>query len=428
MGKQSRRQRPLKSLQRNLRSNRRGGSRFAAFSNWLGRSVSSLRSRLPRFIRGHSPIKHTDPDTEIIEFGPSVEEVTDPSQQAEMLTLLKQIISSQSQIDLTIEFRHNQSIFPTVEFQLGNNKLKSLPDPNQLKLSQAFQSKKKLFYKTDRSFDTTFTDCTCVEFKTDYINLESYYFYFREIMPFAELQNEGICQPMEHSLFFNIMDFFSSILKQEIYLDKDLSIKWIKTCPIPVSVMFLVQVDKSSKQFPRRENDRSIKGSTFFERMGFTNEGKHRLLLSFKNKTIDALNHTNKTDIKQLQTNIEKLKNRIVDYELYVYNLTDKRVTISDIATWFYLLCAHNHKITENPLFISTLKLFGECISKEVFDIQSETAENQHNLQPDPFVRPISKKKYKFTITALPEGKYKLTIVLQDYTSRKGGKNTRRIK
>ena len=208
----------------------------------------------------------------------------------------------------------------------------------------------------------------------------------------------------------------------------------MNTCPLPVSVMFLVQKDT-----------KSIKGKTFFEQMGFQNRTKLDILASYKKLKINELSPIDRGDIEKLNRKLNELNETDTEayekYQSYMNKILKSDyfnpvVTISDVATWFYILCAYNHEITNDPLFKNTLKSFGDFISKQVLDIQGS-----QQLVPDPFVRPVSKKKYKFTISQVEDTqKYILVIFPLDNKDsstssfRLGGKssqfkrNTRRIK
>jgi len=263
--------------------------------------------------------------------------------------------------------------------------------------------------------------CIQVDFLDEIIELSSYYY------DFSDYKNiDGICQPMEHEHFFNILDFFSQILNQPIKLS-DTSVKWLHNCDIKANIMYFV------------------KNQTFYERYGFVNKenSKKLQLLSTKQFMIenkDSFLTTIKTqENKQRATtmiqNIDDLNN-ILHYQLlddkphyitdivpnetrddikqYIKSIYNKTATVTDIAIWFYLLCEMDHTITHDERFQRSLTVFSYLVSME-----TDSKE---------YVRQVSTKMYKYTIE---ENKDQITLKIQSIptsSAEAGGKKKRKTK
>ena len=174
------------------------------------------------------------------------------------------------------------------------------------------------------------------------------------------------CAEIDHDTYFNIVDFFSFFFKKQIQL-KDTSIKLINDCEFTKNVMFLV------------------KQKTFYERYNFHNVHMNTQLKSmlFKEFNDDPqLNELN--DI--LTTQKDQTKLTLV--KPYMIRIQEKKATLSDVASWLYLLCT-----LENPI-IKTME-FLRFIIKFNFEIQLP---NQPEFD-DIYTRVTSTIPYTFDLT-----------------------------
>ena len=233
--------------------------------------------------------------------------------------------------------------------------------------------------------------CTSLLFNSfalpDALYLEYYYYGLTPA-------KKETCAEIDHTAYFNILDFFSSFFKQPIQL-KDTSIKLIYDCEFTKNVMFLV------------------KQKTFYERYHFHNVHMHREL---KNMLTEKF-----TDDPQLNELNDQLKTQptITELEPYRMRIDEKTATLSDVATWLYLLCSSQHPIINTMEFIRFIVKFNIIIqlpNKPEFD--------------DIYTRETSTIPYTFDLTYdNVNNKYMLHIHSPKIPqTRSGGKRKKTIK
>jgi hypothetical protein len=250
---------------------------------------------------------------------------------------LKLAIRNKKIIDVLIRF----DAYPDVHFKIGNNAMKSFPDQTELqKYLDVFpEDELKLIEPLN---------CISVKFNRN-IDLEYYYFSFSEI---KKLQ--GICQPLSHSHFFNILDFFSFVMDQDIHVSDD-SLKWVEDCKLRWLIMFLV------------------KHRTFYERYEFVNEQNHRALTELGSQNFMSFQCKSKRKCDFLKLHVQDLieqSDPSPTVDEYVRKIKDSSATMSDIAMFIYLLCLEKNRIGEDPLFQEFMKYFHDIL-EDTLDIDS---------------------------------------------------------
>lgn len=276
---------------------------------------------------------------------------------------LKSAIRNKNIIDVMIRFDD----YPEVHFKLGNHAMKSFPDEIEL------QKYLDIFPEDELKLIEPL-NCISVKFNRN-IDLEYYYFSFSEIKNF-----QGICQPLSHAHFFNILDFFSVVMDQPIHVSDD-SLKWVEDCKLRWLIMFLV------------------KHQTFYERYGFVNETNHRELTELGSQNFMEFPCKSKK-CRFLKLHIQELVEQTdpsPSLHEYIEKIKDRSATISDIAMFIYLLCVEKNRICEEPLFQEFIKFFHDIL------------EDSLNIDSFDYIRAKSTIPYEYAFT--PNGtEYILTI------------------
>jgi len=248
-----------------------------------------------------------------------------------MVEDLKSAIRNKKIIDVMIRLDDH----PEVHFKLGNNAMKSFPDQTELQkyLDVVPEDELKLIEPLN---------CISVKFNRDKIDLEYYYYSFSDI---KKLQ-QGICQSLSHSHFFNILDFFSFVMDQDIHVSDD-SLKWVEDCKIRWLIMFLV------------------KHRTFYERYEFVNEQNHRELTELGSQNFMEFKCKSKRKCDFLKLHIQDLVEQLEpspSVDEYIIKIRDRSATLSDIAMFIYLLCVEKNRIGEEPIFQEFMKYFHDIL------------------------------------------------------------------
>lgn len=249
------------------------------------------------------------------------------------------------------------------------------------------------------------------------IELSSYYYSFADHRPILD-QLYKVCQPIKHDHFFNLLDFFSSVLQQEIELT-DVSIKWINNYKVNGIIMYFV------------------KEKSFYQIYGFANRVKETKLQEIGNKFFMIKNNdsssflsdvipSNQKKIEKLIDSIDLLNSIFIlhlndekrhyikdikpssseeDIRLYISKINDKTATVRDIVHWFYLLCEMNHPIITTEKFIYLMDMF-TFILTQVTNIPYDAKQNTGN----DWVRPVSTNGYDFDIE---ENAEQITLKIQ---------------
>jgi len=197
------------------------------------------------------------------------------------------------------------------------------------------------------------TNCITINFDEGNLWLDDYYFK----VPRAN------CPPLDHALFFKIIDFLSFYLNVPTRL-ADLSKKTVNHCYLDRTILMLV------------------KGKSFYERYDFENEAVQKILTSHADVPLpepfstEVVKHTYSLnqypDLRDLPV-VEKMR--------------QGSATLREVAQFIYTLCERSHPITEIYFFTTfrrSLEGYIDSLLQRQYVYTREISGVQYSFQLEP--------------------------------------------
>ena len=208
-------------------------------------------------------------------------------------------------------------------------------------------------------------ECIKVEFEGRQMYLNDYY-----LQSTLDKYTKD-CPKIAHDHFFKLLDFFSSVLRQTVYLS-DSSFKNINACFLYDIILLFV------------------KGRTFYQRYGFQHEKGNDLYKKYRyqpysvyrnQENINRIQSTNKALRSDVTRNAETERLREVSDALLSPDMT-----LEEVCTWVYLLCEMKHKLSNSYEFQQIIQNIVNDLKK------NKELVNKH------YTRPMSMTPYKYTV------------------------------